>query len=275
MGLEGGDHPACAELSRRCDRGRDLRRMVGVVVVDPGAVALALELEAPGDPGEARRAPPRRPPRRSRPATARRAPRARWPRCGDPGPGGRPRRRFRRRGHGSRLPPPGSVRMSVAISSASGVGPPPLRLQREADDALALVARQAHVGAADEAGRGRREGGEGLRELRERAPAGVVIELQVGDHRDLGTKLEEAGIALVGLGDHPLALPPSGVRGRAVRSGARQLSAEEEGRVGADSAERPDAHRGRRRLAVCPGDGQQPALQRRARPAARHGGSRA
>ena len=32
-----------------------------------------------------------------------------------------------------------------------------------------------------------------------------MVELDVGDDRDLGAKLEEAGIGLVGLGDDPLA----------------------------------------------------------------------
>ena len=49
--------------------------------------------------------------------------------------------------------------------------------------------------------------GEGLDQLALPAPVGVVVELDVGDRRDLGAKLEEAAVALVGLGDDPVAVP--------------------------------------------------------------------
>src|SRR5829696_10189378 len=47
VGLEGRDHAAGPELASRLDRRGDLRRMVGVIVVDAGAISLPLELEPP------------------------------------------------------------------------------------------------------------------------------------------------------------------------------------------------------------------------------------
>src|SRR2546422_183736 len=85
-------------------------------------------------------------------------------------------------------------------------------------------------------------------EAAEGAPRGVVVELQVGDHRDLGPELEEACVALVCLRDDPLALPPAGVGRLAAGAGTRELAAEEEGGIRSDCTERPDAHRGRGRL---------------------------
>ena len=160
-----------------------------------------------------------------------------------------------------RLPPSGAALISVASRSASGSRLARGCLEREPDHALALLPGEPDVRAGDHCRRRGSEGRERLRELGQRAPARVVIELQVGDHRDLRAQLQEACVALVGLGDDPIALSPAGVGGLAARSSAEQLTAEEEGGVGADAAQRPDAHRGRRRLAVGSRHGQQPALR--------------
>ncbi len=88
----------------------------------------------------------------------------------------------------------------------------------------------------------------------------MVVHLDVGDDRDLRLQLEEAGVALVGLGDDPLALPPAGVGGLAAGAEPRYLATDEEGRVGAERPQRPDQHRRRRRLAMGAGDGDQPLL---------------
>ena len=104
------------------------------------------------------------------------------------------------------------------------------------------------------------EADEGLDQGLERAPFRVVVHLDVGDDGDLGVEAEEAAVGLVGLGDHPLALAPAGVGGSAVGAEAGDLAADEEGRVLAEAAQRPDGHRGRRRLAVGAGDRDQPLL---------------
>ncbi len=67
------------------------------------------------------------------------------------------------------------------------------------------------VGGTDEAAKCRPQ-------LGHRSPAAVVVHLDVGDDRDLRPQLEEAGVALVGLGDDPLAPAPARVYGA---SGAR------------------------------------------------------
>jgi hypothetical protein len=85
----------------------------------------------------------------------------------------------------------------------------------------------------------------------------VVVELQVGDHRDLRPELEEARVALVGLGDHPLALSPAGVGGLSPLAGPRELAAEEEGWIRAGRTQCPDAHRRGGGLAMRSGDGQE------------------
>ena len=52
VGLEDGDQPPRGELPGRLERRPDLGRVVGVVVVDPRAGALALELKPPRDAAE-------------------------------------------------------------------------------------------------------------------------------------------------------------------------------------------------------------------------------
>src|SRR6188472_4770036 len=50
----------------------------------------------------------------------------------------------------------------------------------------------------------------GTAQLGDRAPATVVVHLEIGDDGDLRIQLEEAGVALVRLGDDPL--PPAPAR---------------------------------------------------------------
>ena len=116
------------------------------------------------------------------------------------------------------------------------------------------------ISAAEDEPRGRGgEAGEAGLQLGARAPAGVVVELDVGDHRDLGMELEEARVGLVGLGDHPLPSAPPGVRRPAAGTRARELTADEEAWIRADGGEGVDDHAGRRRLPVRARDRDQPA----------------
>ena len=98
------------------------------------------------------------------------------------------------------------------------------------------------------------EPSEGRQQLRARAPARVMVELDVGDRRDGRAQLEEAGVRLVGLRDQPLPLAPGGVRGLSARAGATKLAADQKRRVGAHGPQRMDQHACRRRLAMRPGD---------------------
>ena len=112
------------------------------------------------------------------------------------------------------------------------------------------------VGGQDEVRGGLGEAPERRRQLGQRRPARMVVELDVGDHRDLGTQLEEAGVRLVGLGDHPLGVRlPARAHGLAVGAQARELAAEHER---APPGQQPGEHPGRRGLAVGAGDGDQP-----------------
>ena len=172
-----------------------------------------------------------------------------------------------------RLPPPGSIRIRPRST------PPPGRARRRrapgrnggrAEPSVRAdgpLARMTTPEAAEA------EGGEGLGELRERAPARVVIELEVRDHRDLRLKLEEARVALVRLRDQPTrprprrrwsALRPA--RRRAARRRGRRP-----GRRRSRAAPRCTSRRGR--LAVRAGDREQATLRGRARRAARRDGS--
>ena len=85
----------------------------------------------------------------------------------------------------------------------------------------------------------------------------MMVELDVGDDRDLGPKLEEARVGLVGLGDHPLTRTPGGVRGLAARPRSGQLPAEQKGRVGPDCAQAMGEHACAGGLAVRPGHREQ------------------
>ena len=179
--------------------------MVGVVVVDERAGALALELLAAEHAGEAleRRGGAvdvyaRQPDRRQGGAGVQRVVAARNAQL--------ERRRPRLgRGEASRRSAPGGT-------TASSAGSAP----RTTPDAGAANSR------------------EGAEELGARAPARVVVELDVGDDRNLGPKLEEARVGLVRLGDDPLARAEPGVRGRALVARPGKLAADEEGGIRAE-----------------------------------------
>ena len=79
---------------------------------------------------------------------------------------------------------------------------------------------------------------------------GVVVELHVGHDRDLGAQEQQAAVALVGLGDEPLARAHAGVGADVV-----ELAADEEGRVEAGLAQHVGDHRRGGRLAVGAGHG--------------------
>ena len=259
MWLEGRDQSSGTELAGGLERGRDLGRVMGIVVVDAGPVALTLEFDAPRHPREIAE----RPRARLGVEAGEREPSEGGERVGDvvaPGHaqddlgvdvGSLGAEAAATVGGGADL---GGQQVGLWSRLARGC------LEREPDHPLALLPGEPDVRAGDHCPRRGNEGRERLRELGQRAPARVVIELQVGDRRDLRAQLQEACVALVGLGDDPIALSPAGVGGLAARSSAEQLTAEEEGGVGADAAQRPDAHRRRRRLAVGSRDGQQPAL---------------
>jgi hypothetical protein len=89
----------------------------------------------------------------------------------------------------------------------------------------------------------------------------MVVHLDVRDHRDLGSEAQEAAVALVGLGDHPLPRAPTRVCRVAVLPRPGQLATEEPGRIGPGGAQRPDQHRGGSRLAMGAGDRDQPLLR--------------
>ena len=229
MGLEDGDQAPRPELAQRRERRRDLGRVVGVVVVDRRRRSRCpLQLEAAQHPRETTAGAARRARRASKPASSSAASAARAL---------------------SRLWRPGTAQLERAGPGASAS-------KRHATRWPAGERRRGSpsAGSARPRAPAAQKRREGLEQLGARAPARVVVELDVGDHRDLGAQAQEAGVALVGLGDDPLALPPAGVGGGAALAGARQLAAEEEGRVGADGAQRVDEHPRGRRLAVGAGD---------------------
>ena len=195
MGLEDGDQPRRPQLAqgreRRPHLGRVVarsRRICGPRRASPSAPAGAAR------PGS-RRAPRRRRRRRGRRARSPPARRGRWRGCAARAPraAARPGRGPRRRSGGPASPP----------RSARTAGPPP------------SFAAPGGIGGdrQDDAGGRGGELLEGGVQLGQRAPARVVVHLDVGDHRDLGPQPQEAGVALVGLGDDPLALAPAGVGG--------------------------------------------------------------
>ena len=193
------------------------------------------------------------------PPGSRRAPRRPLRRRGRRGRS-RPGRRGRWRGCAGRAPRaaarPGRGRPASKPATASPLDP---GVERSAARCRSPRPASASTGRTTPAA-GSSELLEGGVQLGQRAPAGVVVHLDVGDDGDLGRQPQEAGVALVGLGDDPLALAPAGVGGGAVLADPRHLAADEEGRVGADRPQRPDRHRRRRRLAVGAGDRDQPLL---------------
>ena len=233
MRLEDGDQPPRPELAQRLERRRDLGRVVGVVVVDRGARAAALALEAAQHPGErAERGRGRArasAPASSSAASAARALRTLW-RPGTaqlqrPGPGRvgveaqRPRRRRRRRPSRSS---PGEHRQA------------PARRPRT---------------------RRRRSSSSARDDQREWWSSSTLVTTATSGAG------EEAAVGLVGLGDHPLPRRPSRRSPAPPSSPAPgQLAAEQEAGVGADRAQRVDQHPGGGRLAVRAGDRDQPPL---------------
>ena len=81
-----------------------------------------------------------------------------------------------------------------------------------------------------------------------------MIELDVGEHRDLGLEVQERAVGLVGLDHHPVAAAPHGVRLLAA-AGQRQLRTHGVSDRLAARRQRVRDHRGRRRLAVRARDG--------------------
>ena len=180
MGLEDRDQPLGRELAERDDRRPDLGRMVAVVVVDAGPRPFALQLQPPAHPGE----------------------------LGERGGGGvavgagEPDRRQRGAG----------VRQVVAARNGElQVGRARAVLVEVGDLGARGQGIEAGAGRDDEAPGGLREPLEGRPQLGDRAPVGVVVHLEVGDDRDLGPQPQEARVALVGLGDHPLPRAPARV----------------------------------------------------------------
>ena len=84
-----------------------------------------------------------------------------------------------------------------------------------------------------------------------------MVELGVGQHRDLGPEREQRAVGLVGLDDDPLAAPPAGVD-----PGVAELAADHVRRIEPAAAQDVHDHRRGRRLAVRAGD-RQAAAQRR------------
>jgi len=82
----------------------------------------------------------------------------------------------------------------------------------------------------------------------------VVVQLGVGEHRDLRGQLQQRAVGLVGLDDDPFPLPPAGVGLRAA-----QLAADHVARIHAARRERVHQHRGSRGLAVGSGYGERPS----------------
>ncbi len=161
---------------RRPRRPRRSARAARSAAVPPGSCAIA----ATARPGRRRPAP-----RRSS------APAALTALCA-PGTVSRPRARARRTASRSRRAA-GRARRRGSPAGARA----PRELRPVPDDRRGLGARQ--------------EGAEGVVEVEPRAVGGVVVELGVGEHRDLGRELQQRAVGLVGLDDDPLAAPPAGV----------------------------------------------------------------
>ena len=150
----------------------------------------------------------------------------------------------------NRVPAPSGSSASATRSAAAGARAK-LTRRRSAgvSSSTSAPATSALAGAANSL--------KASRSSAERGPARVVVELEIGDDRDLGPQPQEAGVGLVGLCHHPLSSSPARV-GRLAAVGAGKLAAEEEGRIGAQLAQGVDAHRGRRGLAVGARDRDQP-----------------
>ena len=209
---------AGAEFPQRREGGAHLGRVVGVVVVYAGAVALPLNSSRRCTPGKSDSA--AAPASESIPASSSAASAARA---------------------SSTLWSPGTTSASSRRAGRTRSSKPRRRVRRRRSERpssprrLGGRQRRRPPRAGDELGEGRAQ-------LGQRAPAGVVVHLDVGDDRDLGVEPQEAAVALVGLDDGPLALAPAAVGGAAVRADPRQLTADEEGRVLAERPHRPDQH---------------------------------
>ncbi len=94
----------------------------------------------------------------------------------------------------------------------------------------------------DERAEGFLDGVEGLEVIE-------MLGVDIGDHRDIGWKLEEGAVALVGLDHHPLAFAKAGVGAIGVDDAAVDDRGVERARV-----EQGRHQRGRRRLAMRAGD---------------------
>ena len=206
--LEDGDHTSVGACLGSLQRGGDLSRVVGVVVDDHDAVAAPQLLVATGGAAE----------------------------------GGQVGRRLVEAHTGVRERAERGQRVEhvVLARHAQLDAPQPLAALAH-DERTAAVVDALDVGreiaAIDAVGhdgrsrgleqeRGRRllgehqkaprrqqrdEAPEHVAHLVETAVVGVVVELDVGHHGHLGTQEEEAAVALVGLGDEPLALTNAGV----------------------------------------------------------------
>ena len=93
------------------------------------------------------------------------------------------------------------------------------------------------------------EAAKDVADLVQRLVVRVVVHLEVHHRGDLGTQVQQAAVALVGLGHQPLALPRAGVRAHVV-----ELAADHVGRVEAAAVQDVRHHGGGRRLAVGAGD---------------------
>ncbi len=105
------------------------------------------------------------------------------------------------------------------------------------------------------AGRQQRdEPAEDVADVGETAVVGVVVELDVGDDRELGAQEQQAAVALVGFGDEPLAVADAGVGADVV-----QVAADDERRPPVAAQHDVGDHRRGGRLAVRAGHGHAPA----------------
>ena len=123
--------------------------------------------------------------------------------------------------------------------------------------------------------RGHRPGevGECLLHLGERAVGGVVVELDVRDHRHLRLELQERAVGLVRLHHDPVTLAPGGVG-----AGRAHLAADQVGRPSPAGHQRVRHHARRGGLAVRPGHGHaalEPRHLRQQLAAMDHAGARA
>jgi hypothetical protein len=250
--LEEDDEPPLrVRLPGGAERGGDLRGVVGVVVDDEDPAPLPLPLEAAHDAREGREGRDARLERHLELA----------------------RDRDRREGvlyvvqarqrdlHGAeRLSPlDGGEAGAVALEGEVprrhvGLGrqaerPDPHAGREERPDLLDVRVVETEEGDAEERHR-RGELGEGGFQVGEVAIGVEVLEVDVVDHRHDGTQLQERAVELVGLGDEELPLAEAGVRPHRA-----DPSADDDRRIEARRLEDGPRHRGRRRLAVRPGDG--------------------